>query len=68
MPSGERRALGLMALPGSSYHYETRRSDDPLRTRPLRLNRKAFYDLLKLWTGMVSPTERLSLAVVDRTR
>jgi hypothetical protein len=36
----ERRACGLMTMAVSSYRYETRRSDEPLRTRLVELARE----------------------------
>jgi len=37
---GERRACGVMTMAVSSYRYETRRSDEPLRTRLVELARE----------------------------
>jgi putative transposase len=36
----QRRACGLMTMAVSSYRYETRRTDEPLRTRLLELARE----------------------------
>jgi putative transposase len=36
----ERRACGLLMLAVSSYRYETRRSDEPLRTQLVELARE----------------------------
>ena len=36
----ERRACGLLTTPVSSYRYQTRRSDEPLRTRLVELARE----------------------------
>jgi putative transposase len=36
----ERRACGLMTVAVSSYRYETKRTDEPLRTRLVELARE----------------------------
>jgi len=36
----ERRACGLMTMAVSSYRYETKRTDEPLRTRLVELARE----------------------------
>jgi putative transposase len=36
----QRRACGLMTLAASSYRYQSRRSDEPLRTRLVELARE----------------------------
>ena len=36
----ERRACGVMTMAVSSYRYQTRRSDEPLRTRLVELARE----------------------------
>ena len=36
----ERRACGLLTMAVSSYRYETKRSDEPLRTRLVELARE----------------------------
>jgi hypothetical protein len=36
----ERRACGVMTMAVSSYHYETTRSDEPLRARLVELARE----------------------------
>jgi putative transposase len=36
----ERRACGLMTMAVSSYRYQSRRSDEPLRTRLVELARE----------------------------
>jgi len=36
----ERRACGLMTMAVSSYRYETKRSDEPLRTKLMELARE----------------------------
>ena len=40
MPLSERRACGLMTVAVSSYRYQTRRWDEPLRTRLVELARE----------------------------
>jgi hypothetical protein len=37
----QRRACGVVTMAVSSYRYQTRRSDEPLRTRPVELARKS---------------------------